>query len=280
MNDEHGMPMETCGPAAPCQVTGISDLPQAGDKLYQVKDEKVAKDIYNQRQINKRQERIHAVNRISLEDFYEQLGKGEVKDLNIILKVDVQGSIEALVGALERLSTDEVQVKLLHTAVGNINENDVMLAVASNAIIIGFTVDIGPEARRQAQLERVDVRVYDVIYKVVEDIQLAIQGMLEPEYQERIIGRSEVRAIFRKTRNSVIAGLHVESGKMVRGMKIRIFRGEEIIHESKLDSLKRFQEDAKEVDEGLECGIMIEGFNDLQEGDIIEGHETVEVSRV
>ena len=225
-------------------------------------------------------EKIHAVNRISLEDFYEKLGRGEVKDLNLILKADVQGSIEALVGSLEKLTTNDVNVKFIHSAVGNINENDVMLAAASNAIVIGFTVDITPEARRQALLEGVDVRNYDVIYKVVEDIQKAIEGMLEPEFEERIIGRAEVRAIFRKTRSSVIAGLIVKSGKMIRGMSIRILRGAEIIHTGRLDSLKRFQEDAKEVDEGLECGIMLDAFNTLLEGDIIEGHEMIEVNKI
>ncbi len=280
MTDEHSQPLDDAGPSRPVQLTGLSDVPIAGDKLYEVKDEKVAKDIYNQRQISRRMDRIHAENRISLEDFFKQLEKGVVKDLNLILKADVQGSIEAIVGAVEKLSTDKVTVRFTHTGVGSINENDVMLAVAAKAIIIGFTVDATPEAKRQAQIEGVDMRRYDIIYKVVEDIDLAIKGMLEPEYEERIIGRAEVRAVFRKTRDSVIAGLYVTEKKLVRGMDIRIFRAGELIHEGKLNSLKRFQEDAKEVEQDFECGIMLDGYNDLQEGDIIEGYEIVEVGRV
>lgn len=280
MTDELGKVLEEAGPSTPCLITGLSDVPNAGDKVYEVKDEKVAKEVYSQRSINKRMEKIHAVNRISLEDFYEQLEKGEVKDLNVILKADVQGSIEALVNSLEKLSTNEVQVKLVHTGVGNVNKSDVMLAMASNAIVIGFTVDVSTDAKKQALLERVDVRVYNIIYKVIEDIQLAIQGMLEPEYEERIIGRSEVRAIFRKTRDSVIAGLYVTEGKMLRGMSMRIFREKELIHEGKLTSLKRFKEDAKEVDTDFECGIQLSSYNNLVEGDIIEGFEIVEVSRI
>lgn len=280
MTDENGLPQDEAGPSTPCQITGLSDVPKAGEKLYQVKDEKVAKDIYNQRLINQRMQKIHAVNRISLEDFFEQLEKGEVKDLNLILKADVQGSIEALVGSLEKLSTDEVRVKFVHAGVGNVNENDVMLAMASNAIVIGFMVKVGPEAKRHSLIEGVDIRVYEIIYKVVEDIELAIQGMLEPVFKEQIIGRAEIRAIFRKTRDSVIAGIYVTEGKMVRGMSIRIFRDKELIHEGKLDSLKRFQEDARVVEQDFECGIMLSGYNDLAEGDVIEGFEIIEVSRV
>jgi len=280
MNDELGRVLEEAGPSTPCLITGLSNVPNAGDKVYQVKDEKVAKEIYSQRSINQRMQKIHAVNRISLEDFYEQLEKGEVKDLNIILKADVHGSIEALVNSLEKLSTNEVQVKLVHTGVGNVNKSDVMLAMASNAIVIGFTVDVSTDAKKQALLERVDVRVYNIIYKVIEDIELAIQGMLEPEFKERIIGRAEVRAIFRKTRDSVIAGLYVTEGKMIRGMSMRIFREKELIHEGKLTSLKRFQEDAREVETDFECGIQLSGFNNIVEGDIIEGFEIVEVSRI
>jgi translation initiation factor IF-2 len=155
-----------------------------------------------------------------------------------------------------------------------------MLAMASDAIVIGFTVDVSPGAKRQAQVEGVDVRIYDVIYKVVEDIELAIQGMLEPEYQDKVIGRAEVKAVFRKTKTSVIAGLLVGPGKMVKGMNIRVYRGNEVVYEGHLNSLKRFQDDVREIEEGLECGIMLDGYNDLQEGDIIEGHEVVEVSKV
>ena len=279
MTDEDGNDLEEAGPSTPVLISGLNTVPQAGNQLHQVADEKTAREIYEDREMEHRQGRLKMVNTISLEDFYEQLSKGEMKELNIILKADLQGSIEALRGQLEQLSTDEVGVKFIHTAVGNITDSDIMLAMASQAVIIGFNVVASPEIRKQASMEGVDIRTYNIIYKAAEDIQAALEGMLEPYYREDTIGHAEVRQIFKRTGRMIVAGLYVDNGKLIRGGDIRIMREGEQIAEMQLGNLKRFKDDVKEVENGYECGIMLEGFNDLKEGDEIVAYETVKVLR-
>jgi len=279
MTDEDGRPLEKAGPSTPILISGLNQVPAAGDKLNEVKDEKTAREIYEKREMDHRQGRLKMVNAISLEDFYAQLSKGETKELNIILKADLQGSIEALRGQLENLSTGEVAVKFIHTAVGNISDSDIMLAMASKAVILGFNVVASPEIRKQASMEGIDIMTYNIIYKAVENIQAALEGMLEPEYKEQIVGRAEVRQIFKRTNKMVVAGLFVEEGKLIRGSDIRILRKGEKIAEMRLGNLKRFKDDVKEVENGYECGVMLDNFNDLAEGDQIVSYETIKILR-
>jgi translation initiation factor IF-2 len=279
MTDEDGNAVEKAGPSLPVLISGLNTVPQAGDKLNQVEDEKTGREIYEKREMEHRQGRLRMVNTISLEDFYEKMSKGEMKELNIILKADLQGSIEALRGQLEQLSTDEVGVRFIHTAVGNITDSDIMLAMASKAIILGFNVVASPEIRKQAAMEGVDIRTYNIIYKAVEDIQAALEGLLEPEYQEHELGRAEIKQVFKKTSRMIVAGAYVEEGKLVRGSDLRVLRDGAELAKVELSSLKRFKDDVKEVEVGQECGIMLDGYNDLKEGDTIVAFETVKVLR-
>ena len=279
MTDEDGRPIEKAGPSTPVLISGLNTVPQAGDKLNEVVDERTAREIYEKREMEHRQGRLRMVNTITLEDFYEQMRKGEAKELNIVLKADLQGSIEALRGQLDQLSTDEVAVRFIHTAVGNITDSDVMLAMASKAIIVGFNVVASPEIRKQAAMEGVEIRTYNIIYKAVEDIRAALEGLLEPEYQEHIVGRAFVRQIFKRSGRMVIAGCYVDEGKLVRGGDIRVMRDGEQVVETQLANLKRFKDDVGEVEAGTECGIMLDGFSDLKEGDEIVAHETIKILR-
>ena len=279
MTDEDGVPIEHAGPSTPVLLSGLSAVPAAGDNLNEVKDEKTARDIFEKREMDHRQGRLQMVNTISLEDFYEKLAKGETRELNIILKADLQGSIEAIRGQLENLSTDEVGVKFIHTSVGNITDSDVMLAMAAKAVIIGFNVVASPEIVKQAAMEGIDIRVYNIIYKVIEDIHGALEGLLEPEFHEQIVGKAEVRQIFKRTGKLVVAGLFVNEGKLIRGYDMRIMRDSELLVDMKLGSLKRFKDDVREVENGYECGIMLDSFTDLREGDEIVIYETIKVLR-
>jgi len=279
MTDEDGNKIEEAGPSMPVMISGLNQVPAAGEKLNEVKNEKTAREIFDKREMDHRQGRLKMVNTISLEDFYQQLSKGELKELNIILKADLQGSIEALRSQLEQLSTGEVGIKFIHTAVGNIRDHDIMLAMASKAVILGFNVVASPEIRKQAAMEGVEIMTYNIIYKAVDDIRAALEGLLEPVYKEQINSESEVRAIFKKTSKLVVAGLFVESGKLTRGADIRIHRDGELIHEMKLPSLKRFKDNVKEVEHGTECGIMLDTFTDLREGDKIVSYETIKILR-
>jgi len=279
MTDEVGRDLTEAGPSTPILISGLNQVPAAGDKLNEVKDERTAREIYDKREMDHRQGRLRMVNTISLEDFYQQLSKGELKELNIILKADFQGSIEALRGQLEQLSTDEVAVKFIHTAVGNITDSDIMLAMASRAVILGFNVVASPEIRKQAAMEGIDIMTYNIIYKAVDEVRAALEGLLEPEFREDTTSESEVRAIFKRTGKVVVAGIYVTSGKLARSSDIRVFRDGEKVYEGHLASLKRFKDDVKEVEHGTECGIMIDNFNDLREGDRIVSHETVKILR-
>lgn len=271
MIDDKGERVKQAGPSMPVEVLGLSDVPHAGDLLYTVEDDKLARQIADKRKEKQREAEFKASHqKVSLEELFNQIEKGEVKELNIIIKADVQGSVEALKQALERLSNDEVEVKVIHGGVGAITETDIMLAAASNAIVIGFNVRPEGNARKVAEKEQVDVRTYRVIYNAIEDIQLAMKGVLEPKFEETIQGRLEVRAVFKISGVGVIAGCYVLEGKVTRNSQVRVIRDGVIIFEGKVESLKRFKEDVKEVTAGYECGIGLEKFNDIKEGDILE----------
>jgi translation initiation factor IF-2 len=268
--NSHGKRIKAAGPSIPVEVLGLSEVPTAGDILTAVSTEKEAKAIA-ENQINIQKESEYATpKRISLNQLFERLQKGEVKDLNLIVKADVQGSIEALKQALEKCSCDEVQVKIIHGGVGAITESDVMLASASDAIIIGFNVRPDSNAKKMAEKEQIDIRTYRIIYDVVDDIQSAMKGMLEPEYEEVVLGRAEVRALFKVPNIGIIAGCFVTEGKITRNSQIRVIRHGIVVYEGKIASLKRFKDDVREVMSGYECGIGLEKFNDIKEQDVFE----------
>jgi translation initiation factor IF-2 len=270
MFDDKGRKIKSAGPSIPVEILGLSDVPAAGDRFNKVKDEKTARQMAEVRKEKARQEHFTSSHRVSLEDLYSQIKEGKVKELSIIVKADVQGSVEAIKASLEKLSTDDVKVRVIHGAVGAITETDITLSTASNAIVIGFNVRPDNNALIAAEREKVDVKTYRVIYDAIEDVKSAMIGMLEPEYKEVVLGSAEVRQIYKLSSVGTIAGCYVLNGKLVRNADIRIVRDGIVILESKLSSLKRFKDDVKEVNAGYECGLSVEKFNDLKEGDVIE----------
>ncbi|MGR6836112.1 translation initiation factor IF-2 [Syntrophomonas erecta] len=278
MNDHRGRKVEEATPSMPVEIMGWSDVPEAGGRV-QVCDEKVAKEVATLRITERKLEEQKQSSRVSLDDFFKQMQSAEMKELNLIIKGDVQGSVEALSQSLLRLSTDEVQVKVIHAAVGAISETDVMLASASNAIIIGFNVRPDSKARKYGEDEKIDIRLYRVIYEAIEDVKKAMSGLLEPEYHEKYLGRASVRATFKVPNVGTVAGCYVIEGKIQRNAEVRVLRDGVIIYEGKLASLKRFKDDAREVLENYECGMGIKDFNDIKEGDIIEAFIMEEVPR-
>ncbi len=278
MSDYRGRKVEKAVPSLPVEIMGWSDVPEAGAKV-QACDEKVAKEVLSLRENERKLEEQKRSSKVSLDEFFKQMQDAEVKELNLIIKGDVQGSIEALGQSLLRLSTDEVKVSVIHSAVGAITETDVMLATASNAIIIGFNVRPDSNARKSAELENIDVRLYRVIYEAIEDVKKAMVGLLDPEYKEKYIGRAEVRTTFRVPNVGIIAGSYVIDGKMQRNANVRVLRDGVITYEGHLSSLKRFKDDVREVQENYECGIGIKDFNDLKDGDVIEAFTMVEIPR-
>ncbi len=277
--DEHGNRIEVAGPAMPVEVLGFNDVPKAGDFVQVLADEKRAREISANRKEKEHQARIQTESKVTLEDFYDQIQEGELQELNLIIKADVQGSIEALRESLLRLSTDEVGVNVIHTGVGAINETDVNLASASNAIIIGFNVRPGVKAQKFAEKENVDIRLYRVIYKALEDIKNAMSGLLDPEIKEVVKGHAEVRATFSVPDVGIIAGVYVTDGLVNRNYQARLLRDSVVIHEGEISSLKRFENDVREVKEGYECGVGIANYNDIKEGDIIEFYDYKEIER-
>jgi len=270
MVNDQGERVKKALPATPVEVLGLSEVPQAGDILVAMADEKVAKSIAEERKFKKKEEELLSRRRVTLDDLFNQIQEGTIKDLNIVIKADVQGSVEALRESLERLSNEEVRVNVIHGGVGGITESDIMLAAASNAIILGFNVRPDQHVRKAAEQENVDIRLYRVIYNAIEDIKAAITGMLEPTFEETVLGRAEIRATFKVPKVGTIAGCYVVDGKITRQASVRLIRDGIVVHEGKLASLKRFKDDVKEVATGFECGIGIEKFNDLKEGDIVE----------
>ncbi len=278
MFDDKGKNIKAAGPSIPVEILGLSEVPSAGDKFNVVKDEKTAREMANSRK-DKFKDQYLQSNRVSLEDLYNQIQEGKVKELALIVKADVQGSVEALKQSLEKLSTDLVKVRVIHDGVGAITETDVTLATASNAIIIGFNVRPDNNAITLSEKEKVDIKTYRIIYDAIEDIKSAMIGMLEPDFKEVVLGRAEARQIYKISSIGTIAGCYVLDGKIVRNSDIRLIRNGIVILESKLASLKRFKDDAKEVNTGYECGLSIEKFNDIKEGDIIESYTMQEVKR-
>jgi translation initiation factor IF-2 len=279
MFDDKGKKIKSAGPSIPVEILGLSEVPAAGDKFNEVKDEKTARDMADKRKDKARAEHFQTKHKVSLEDLYNQIREGKVKELSIIIKADVQGSIEALKNSLQKLSTDDVKVRVIHEAVGAITETDVTLASASNAIIIGFNVRPDNNAAAAAEKEDVDLKTYRVIYNAIDDVRAAMIGMLEPEYKEVIQGKAEVRQTYKISNVGTIAGCYVLDGKLTRNSQVRVIRDGIVINESVLSSLKRFKDDAKEVATGYECGLSVEKFNDLKEGDIIESFVMEEIKK-
>ncbi len=273
MFDEHGKNVKVAPPAMPVQVTGLSEVPTAGEIFEVVSDERTARAIAAERLAERRQREARPLAKtVSLEDIFNQVRAGHVKELNLILKADVQGSLEPIVNSLQQLNQEheEVQLHILHQGLGNISESDTMLAVASKAIVIGFNVTVDAAAHRMAEAEGVEIRLYDVIYNMIEDIDKALHGMLEPKYREVVIGHAQVRQVFRISRYGKVAGCYVTDGMVARNAMARVQHNGAIIHEGRVASLKRFQEDVAEVRQNFECGIALEGFDGFQEGDILE----------
>jgi len=272
MTDDKGRRLREAPPGTPVEILGFEELPEPGDILIVVPDEKTAKTLAEQRKRQKEQEKLKGT-ALRLEEIYEKIQSGELKELKIVLKADTIGSIEALKKALEELSTDKVKVSIIHAGVGAISESDIMLAKASNAIVIGFNTRPNPAARRLLEEEKVDVRTYGVIYDAVEDVKKALEGLLEPEKVEEILGQAEVRATFKIKKVGTVAGCYVLDGKLVRGAKARLIREGVVIYDGEIEGLKRFKEDVKEVAKGFECGVKLKDFNDIKVGDIIECYE-------
>jgi translation initiation factor IF-2 len=278
MFNDRGKKVQSAGPSDPVEILGLSGVPQAGDTMLVVADERKARQIATVRSERDRLKGKSAA-RITLEDLHKQIAAGEVKELRLVIKADVQGSVEALTESLERLSTDEVKLKVIHSSVGTVTESDVMLASASNAIVLGFNVKADPKATSQAQANGVDMRSYNVIYDAINDVKAALSGMLAPEIREVVLGRAQVRQLFPISKVGTIYGSSVSEGKIVRGSRVRIKRGDTVLGESTVSSLKRFKDDVREVLQGLECGIGIEGIKGVQPNDVIEAYTTEEVAR-
>ena len=277
--NERGQRVEKAGPAAPVQVLGFQGAPQAGDRFNGVDSEPEAREIANKRLQLQREQGLRTQKHITLDEIGRRLAIGNFKELNIIIKGDVDGSVEALSDSLQKLSTEQIQVKIVHKAVGPISESDVLLATASDAIIIGFQVRPSAGARKLAEAEEIDVRLYSIIYKAIDEIRLAMEGMLAPEFEEKIVANVEIRETFKITKVGTIAGCMVLDGTIHRNSKIRIIRESIVVYTGELESLKRFKDDVKEVNRGYECGLNIKNFNDIREGDIVEAYEQVEVKR-
>lgn len=277
MYNDKGKKVKKAGPSTPVEIIGLTEVPVAGETFYEVDDEKTAKHLIERRKRQEREKSINATSKVSLNDLFSQIERGKLKQLNLIVKADVQGSVEAVKQSLEKLSNDEVKVKVIHANVGGITETDVTLAKVSNAIIIGFNVRPEPLAKDMADKEDVEIKQYSVIYHAIADVEAAMKGMLDPEYEEKIIGNAEIRQTFKVSNVGTIAGCYVTSGKVSRNAGIRIIRDNVVIHDGKLISLKRFKDDAKEIASGYECGIQIEDFNDIKEGDILEVYVMEEI---
>ena len=279
MVNDQGRRVKTALPATPVEITGLNASPQAGDRFVVFEDEKTARSAGEERAKRALIEQRNASSRITLDNLFSTLKEGELKEVNVIIKADVQGSVEALASSLQKIEVEGVRVKIIHTAVGAINESDITLATASNAIIIGFNVRPTPQAKIQAESDQVDIRLHRIIYNVIDEIETAMKGMLDPEFEEKITGQAIVRETYTVSKLGTIAGSYVLEGVVKRSSSVRLIRDNIVIYEGELASLKRFKDDAKEVKLGFECGIMIEGYNDIKVDDIIEAYEMVEIKR-
>ncbi|MBR6824614.1 MAG: translation initiation factor IF-2, partial [Firmicutes bacterium] len=279
MTDDKGRKVRVALPSTPVEILGLSEVPPPGEIFIAVEDEKDAKMVAYKQQLKRREEELRKSSRVSLDDLFSKIAEGEIKDLNLVVKGDVQGSVEALKDSLLKLSTSEVKVNVIHSGVGGVSESDVMLATASNAIIIGFNVVAAAAARTAADKENVDIRLYRVIYDTIEDVKKAMSGLLAPEFKEVVIGRAQVRQVFKVPKAGMVAGSYVQDGKVSRVAQVRVIRNDVIVAEDKVDSLRRFKDDVKEVATGFECGIGLENFNDIKEGDIFEFFVMEEIKR-
>ncbi len=270
MTDENGKTIESAGPSVPAEITGLDDVPTGGDIFNAVSDERLARQLVEQRRNEQKEEKFNSRTKVTLDNLFEQMKEGDMKELHIIVKADVQGSVEAVCQSLEKLSNEEVRVNVIHSGVGAISESDVMLAAASNAIIVGFNVRPDPVAEANAKRDGVDMRLYRIIYDCIEEIQSAMKGMLAPKFREMALGKAEVRQVYKISSVGTIAGAHVTSGKITRDAQIRVVRDGIVLTEDKIASLKRFKDDAKEVPDGYDCGIGLEKYSDIKEGDIFE----------
>ncbi|WP_277221701.1 translation initiation factor IF-2 [Peptoniphilus vaginalis] len=279
MEDDKGKRVKKAGPSMPVVILGLNDVPNAGDTIYAVNDDKTAKAIADKNKEISREKRLSQTTKISLDNLFEKISEEDVKELNIVVKADVKGSVEALNQSLLKLSTDEVKISVIHSGVGGINESDVTLASASNAIVIGFNVRPNINAIELAKTEDVEIRTYRVIYEIINDIEQAAKGMLDPDIVEEILGRCEIRQTFKLPNNQMVAGVYVLSGKILRNSKVKVLRDDVVIHEGDIASLKRFKDDAKELATGFEGGLVIDGFNDIKEGDLLESYIMKEVER-
>lgn len=279
MVNDLGRRVKEAGPSTPVEITGLNSVPQAGDQFMVFKDEKKARSIGEARATKQKEADRRETSKVSLDDLFEQIQQGDVKEINIIVKADVQGSVEAMKGSLEKIEVEGVKVNIIHTGVGAIAESDIILASASNAIVIGFNVRPDANAKRTAELENVDIRLHRVIYNAIEEVEAAMTGMLDPEYEEKVIGQAEVRQTFKVSKVGTIAGSYVTEGKISRDSTVRLIRDGVVIHEGKIDALKRFKDDVKEVARNYECGITLENFNDIKEGDVFEAYIMEEIKR-
>ncbi|MCM3709900.1 translation initiation factor IF-2 [Sporosarcina luteola] len=279
MINDLGRRVKEAGPSTPVEITGLSDVPQAGDRFVVFEDEKTARQIAESRAGDALQEQRGEKTRVTLDNLFDQMKQGEMKELNLIVKADVQGTVEAMAASLMKIEVEGVNVRIIHTGAGAINESDISLAAASNAIVIGFNVRPDVNAKRAAEAEGVDIRLHRVIYKVIEEIESAMKGLLDPEYEEKVIGQAEVRETFKVSKIGTIAGSYVTEGKLTRDAGVRVLRDNIVIFEGELDTLKRFKDDVKEVARGYECGITVKNFNDIKEGDIFEAFVMEEIKR-
>ena len=276
MKDDKGKKVKSAGPSTPVEILGLHEVPHTGDLFYEVEDEKIAKQLIAKKKAESRRKLIKQGSKVTLDDLFGQIKEGKIKELNVIIKADVQGSVEALKESLEKLSTDEVRVRILHASTGGVKETDVTLASVSNAIIIGFNVRPENAAKVQAEKEEVDLRFYSVIYDAINDVEDALKGLAPKKYKEVMLGEAEVRKVFKITNVGIVAGCYVKSGKIVRNASVRLVRDSIVLLSIKIYSLKREKDDVKEVSQGYECGIKLENFSDIKEGDIFECFEMVE----
>ncbi|NPC92617.1 translation initiation factor IF-2 [Bacillus sp. WMMC1349] len=279
MVNDIGRRVKSAGPSTPVEITGLNEVPHAGDQFLVFKDEKTARSVGESRASKQLEEQRSDKAKLSLDDLFEQIKQGDVKEINLVVKADVQGSVEALAAALQKIEVEGVRVKIIHTGVGAITESDIILASASNAIVIGFNVRPDGNARSTADVENVDIRLHRIIYKVIDEIEAAMKGMLDPEYEEKVIGMVEVRQTFKVSKIGTIAGGYVTEGTITRDSGIRLIRDGVVIFEGEVDVLKRFKDDVKEVAQGYECGITIKKYNDIREGDVIEAYVMQEIER-
>src|SRR5699024_10458026 len=274
---ERGKAITSAGPSTPVSILGLDGAPQAGDKFHVMRDEKEAKNIASKRHQLQREQDVRTQRHITLDEIGRRIALGDFKELNIILKGDVDGSVEALSDSFQKLSTDEIQVNIIHKGVGAITESDVLLATASDAVIIGFNVRAAGNAKQVADKEEIDIRTYSVIYDAIDDLKDAMEGMLSPEFKEEVTGNAEIRETFKISKVGTIAGCMVTDGKLYRNSQIRLIRDGVVIYTGELASLKRYKDDVKEVAKGYECGLQIKHYNDIKEGDVVEDFHEIAV---